>query len=63
VHGRVIYDWQSGYAVEVRDIDGVTIIEPAVDRMATWNAVRGILTPHPDAPPPEETIRRMRDEW
>jgi hypothetical protein len=63
VYGRVVHDRQSDQIVAIRDVEEVKIIEPVADRMAIWSAVRGILNPDLDAPPPEETIRRMRDEW
>jgi hypothetical protein len=63
VRGRVFYDHNHPHAAEVRDIHEVAVVDAVADRKAVWDAVRGILQPQSDAPRPEETIRRIRDEW
>ena len=38
-------------------------VMPPWEEASDWRAAEGILSPRADAPPPEEDVRRMREEW
>ena len=38
-------------------------VTPPWEKASDWRLAEGILSPRADAPPPEEAVRRMREEW
>lgn len=60
VEGRIRRDPRTGRVIAMRDITNVTPFgEPDPD---SWGSLAGFAPPRPGSPPPEDTIRRMRDD-
>lgn len=52
---------ERGEPVKVRDVHEIKILEDA--QPGDYRQVEGIITPKEGLPPPEEAVRRLRDEW
>ncbi len=60
VEGLVRRDARTGAPVAIREIETVQIFEDP--EVGAWRRSAGVAPAPTDAPPPEETIRRLRDD-